>query len=327
MAMETAEIHSSAHIAPQRQYDWWREAVSATHLSWDLPRRTESAYAATFRQQALGPAQLVQCACDPCAGRRGKPEIAQQKEPAFGILYIVKGQEHLRQAGRETTLQPGHFTLWDSTQPIEFALPDLLHKVTLLLPQDLLEGVLPRARDQIMRPISGQRGRGAIFATHLRALAREARDVPEGRVAPVLRATLDLLATALDPADDEAGSRYSQALLARIQDYILRHLEDPELNPDAVAAAMGISPRQLHRLFNAGELTVDRWIWRQRLLRCRHDLLLRPRERVSQIAFDWGFSDAAHFSRAFRELFGDSPRAYRRRLLGADRGIPSDAEA
>jgi AraC-like DNA-binding protein len=32
---------------------------------------------------------------------------------------------------------------------------------------------------------------------------------------------------------------------------------------------------------------------------------------ISEICFRWGFNDAAHFSRAFREQFATTPRAWR----------------
>ncbi|HEY0232202.1 MAG TPA: helix-turn-helix domain-containing protein, partial [Dokdonella sp.] len=43
------------------------------------------------------------------------------------------------------------------------------------------------------------------------------------------------------------------------------------------------------------------------------DLLdpLRQRDSIFEIAWRWGFSDPAHFSRAFKTLFGCSPRACR----------------
>ncbi|WP_303977774.1 helix-turn-helix domain-containing protein [Dongia mobilis] len=312
MQADASIQHTSAHLPGPRQYDWWREAVSETHLPWDLPRRSEGSYRARFRQQSLGAAQIVQCACDPCEGRRGPDEIAQLQAPVYGILYILKGRESLKQAGRETVLEQGSFTLWDSTRPIQFGLPQDLEKITLLLPQDLVAEMLPMAADLVMRPISGQRGPGALFATHLRALAREGSDLAPARATPVLRATLDLLMAAMAPQDNESEGVYHRALRARIQDFILRNLDDPDLDPDRVAAGMGISARQLHRLFHDSGLTVDRWIWRQRLQRCRDDLLSRPQARISEIAFAHGFSDAAHFSRAFRDAFGVSPREFRK---------------
>lgn len=311
--VQESPIQSTASLPAPRQYDWWREAVSDTHLGWDLPRRDVGEFRAKFRHQAFGPAQIVQCACDPCHGKRGRSEISQLREPSFGLLYILKGRESLKQAGREIVLEAGSFTLWDSTRPIDFGLPGELEKITLLLPQGAVTDLLPQAPDLVMRPISGQRGRGALFATHLRALAREGGDLPSALQAPVLRATLDLLIAAIEPEADASEGAYQRALRARIQDFVLAHLEDPELGPEQVAQAIGISARQVHRLFNAGGVTLDRWIWRQRLQRCRDDLLARPHARVSEIAFHWGFSDSAHFSRAFKTAFGVSPRDFQKR--------------
>ena len=312
MQIDAAAIHSSAHLPGARQYDWWRDAVSATHLPWDLPRRLEGDYRARFRQQAVGQAQIVHCACDPCEGRRGKAEIAQLEQPLFGILYILKGRENLVQAGREVTLEQGSFTLWDSTQPISFGLPQDLEKITLLLPQELVADRLPQAEDLVLRPVSGQRGPGALFATHLRALAREGAALPLSGTAPILRATLDLLAISLTAIEDDADGSYHRAMRRRIQEFVLQNLADPGLCPEDIARAAGISERQLHRLFQAGGQSVERWIWQQRLQRCRDDLLARPGARISEIAFAHGFSDAAHFSRSFRDMFGVSPRDFRK---------------
>jgi AraC-like DNA-binding protein len=312
MQLDAAAIHSSDHLPGARQYDWWRDAVSATHLPWDLPRRLEGDYRARFRQQAIGQAQVVHCACDPCEGRRGKAEIAQLQQPLFGILYILKGREKLTQGGREIMLEQGSFTLWDSTRPIAFGLPQDLEKITLLLPQELVAERLPQAEDLVLRPVSGRRGPGALFATHLRALAREGATLPLSGAAPILRATLDLLATSLGAVEDAADGGYHRAVRRRIQEFILQNLSDPGLGPDDIARAAGISERQLHRLFQSGGHTVERWIWQQRLHRCREDLLTQPRARISEIAFAHGFSDAAHFSRTFRDMFGVSPREFRK---------------
>lgn len=39
---------------------------------------------------------------------------------------------------------------------------------------------------------------------------------------------------------------------------------------------------------------------------------------LTQIAYRWGFNDSAHFSRVFKEEFGQTPSDYRTAALGAD---------
>lgn len=99
----------------------------------------------------------------------------------------------------------------------------------------------------------------------------------------------------------------------RVKAYVVEHLRDPELTIGGIAAAMRMSPDHLSRLFRSEPVPLSRWIWQQRLDACRRDLC-DPRliqRGISDIAFSWGFNDATHFSRSFRELFGVSPREWR----------------
>jgi AraC family transcriptional activator of tynA and feaB len=61
-----------------------------------------------------------------------------------------------------------------------------------------------------------------------------------------------------------------------------------------------------------------KWVWSQRLDRCASDLkapLLKSRT-IGEIAYQWGFSDVSHFSRAFKQRFGATPREWRKRVQG-----------
>src|SRR3546814_9783829 len=82
---------------------------------------------------------------------------------------------------------------------------------------------------------------------------------------------------------------------------------------DLIAGACGISVRYLHELFRDVGASVGQWIKMQRLNACR-DALLDPfnRHSIGEIAFHWGFSDQAQFSRSFRAQLGVSPRDLRR---------------
>jgi AraC-like DNA-binding protein len=111
-------------------------------------------------------------------------------------------------------------------------------------------------------------------------------------------------------AQEESSRR---VLRLSIMAFIERELGDPELDAEKIAAAHFISTRYLYKLLQDDCNGVAGWIRSQRLERCRRDLrdpLLRERS-VCAIAARWGFTDAAHFSRAFRTAYGVCPREYR----------------
>ncbi|MFF9078567.1 helix-turn-helix domain-containing protein [Streptomyces rubiginosohelvolus] len=91
-------------------------------------------------------------------------------------------------------------------------------------------------------------------------------------------------------------------------DSIVRHLCDPELSSAAIAAAHFISVRHLHVLFRADEWSVGRRIRAERLRRCPRELLepAAARDGVAAVARRLGFVRPSHFSRAFREEYGQS---------------------
>ena len=99
----------------------------------------------------------------------------------------------------------------------------------------------------------------------------------------------------------------------RVKAAIGRRLADPDLDTAAISAETGLKPRYLNALFEAVGTSLMRYVWGCRLGNCRRDLLdpRHAKESVQDIAFRWGFSDSAHFSRAFRRRFGCPPAQFR----------------
>ena len=81
----------------------------------------------------------------------------------------------------------------------------------------------------------------------------------------------------------------------------------------SVAQAEGISERYLQKLFEGTGSNFTHYLRERRLQRSWADLS-NPAEAhhsISEIAYRYGFNDSAHFSRAFRDRFGLSPREFR----------------
>jgi len=83
-------------------------------------------------------------------------------------------------------------------------------------------------------------------------------------------AILDLVASAYASITAAApeGSSIAIARREQIRSYIETHLHDPALTPGSVAAAVHLSPRRLHQLFEPDGETVGAYILRRRLEEC-----------------------------------------------------------
>ncbi|MEM1098172.1 MAG: AraC family transcriptional regulator [Planctomycetota bacterium] len=98
-------------------------------------------------------------------------------------------------------------------------------------------------------------------------------------------------------------------------DRACRFLNEHYLEPVAlaeVAKVLGVSPPAASRLFRrALGCTVTQYLHELRVAHaCR--ALTETEEAITQVAFDSGFGNLAHFNRVFRRLRGESPRTFRK---------------
>jgi len=89
-------------------------------------------------------------------------------------------------------------------------------------------------------------------------------------------------------------------------------LEHP-VSPSAIAEEIGISVRQLERLFGKYlNTSPKKYYMEMRLERARH-LLLQTEKSVTDIALACGFENTGHFGRVYRAAFGVTPMVQRGR--------------
>ena len=90
------------------------------------------------------------------------------------------------------------------------------------------------------------------------------------------------------------------------------NLEEP-LTSDELAGLVGISRRQLERLFKQALQRVPSQFYLELRLNRARELLRTTATSIIQIGLSCGFSSGSHFSSAYRAFFGTSPRDERRR--------------
>lgn len=106
----------------------------------------------------------------------------------------------------------------------------------------------------------------------------------------------------------------SQPKLTEAVKLMEANVEEP-ISPDELAGYVGISRRQLERLFRTYlNCTPSRYYLELRLRNARM-LLLQTENSIVDISLMCGFISTPHFSKCYREMFGLPPRDERRRLL------------
>ena len=91
-----------------------------------------------------------------------------------------------------------------------------------------------------------------------------------------------------------------------------------EIYRSVVAARHRVNPRYVQRLFEAEGATFSEFVLTERLMRV-YQLLADPicqHLKVSEIAYQTGFSDLSYFNRSFRQRFGTTPSDIRMEALG-----------
>ena len=83
---------------------------------------------------------------------------------------------------------------------------------------------------------------------------------------------------------------------------------------DELAHASGLSPFHFHRLFKAATgLTPNDYLQRLRISAAQ-SALRKPGRSLEQVAAQVGYADRATFAKLFKQLCGETPGAFRKRL-------------
>jgi AraC family transcriptional regulator, positive regulator of tynA and feaB len=333
MALAPAPPHELPGQAPERwsprgadpaaRLRSWSDILAQTHLAFEVKPtfRTPARFQAAVTRRPIGDLMLVDCAAGPFLGHRDSAVVGSDAhaghENILGFQFVCKGVELVREGERQLALKPGDVVLWDGLQPTEIEIAEAFYKRTLLFPRDRVLSVCPRLGALDALPSLAGSASARLLVRFMNALALEMPTLDAAVGAAAANAALELLRAAVEPALPSDRSATRAAMRAEITRYARTHLQDPRLGPASIARAYAMSVRTLHALFEDDDASVAGLVRRERLARCREDLQQPNSGSVTEIAFRWGFCDAAHFSRVFKREFGATPSEIRHAALAA----------
>ena len=306
----TVHVASTDMLPMAERFSYWADVVAQTFvpLECDTPARRD--FSGSIRHRQIGCIGITDVRASAQRVRRTRAKIACAPSDDLIVVVHVDGLCNVGQKENAALLQPGDGAIVTAKEVYSFDFPAPFRQLVLKVPRSLVRYARTDEIDLGFRLASGP----THFLRHL-ALASldESKALSETEEVGTERAFAELLASAaLPPArratQDDAATRYASALT-----FIRRNLADPNLSPTAVAAHIGLSQRSLARLFALRGETIERSIWSIRLAEAKNDLAdPRLKERsITDIAFSWGFNDAAHFSRSFFNAYGMTPKQFR----------------
>lgn len=291
------------------------ERLCAVHSNWELKRPDVPGCDAEFRHARMGDTDFTDVQVGfGLSGQRTNSQIQRANDVFFGVILMLAGGQRLIQDGQEIDLQPGDISVWDASRPAQFSSTGSVRQISVLVPHKKLKLYSSNIEDVCAQRINGRSGLGLLLASHLQALSVVLSTSDDIDRASTEAATLDLVSAAIRP--DKAGdykSSIHKTMLRRVQDYIINNLRDPNLSPATIASVFRISPRYLHKLFEASDYTLSEWVLQRRLLACQSSLKdpALNHMTITEIAFNWGFNSAPYFSRVYRQNFGTTPSGTR----------------
>ena len=230
------------------------------------------------------------------------------------ILAQTHGTCRFQQGGNAVDLGPGDFIVYDPTTSYSFVNLQAVEQLVISMPMDRLPLTNDVSPKILGHRLSAQSGGARLALALLNTSLHELQNCDENGFKQVAELICSLL---VDAVREQVGGRKTVSLKVimrtRVRDFIESNLSDPELGIELIAKRLNCSKRYLYDVFDDDEVTISRYIWMRRLERCKDELVNRDcaKRSLTEIALSWGFSSAAHFSKAFKHRFGASPSEFR----------------
>jgi AraC-like DNA-binding protein len=297
-------------------FDHWKHLVAESFVPLAARTADVDGFRGQMRSRVLDRMSVVEVTATSHEVHRTPALIAQASERYFKLNLQLEGTGLLIQDNREALLQPGDLAIYDTNRPYSLAFEEEARMMVVMFPCDALSLPIDYVGQLAAVRMAGGTGLSGIVGQFIRQLSENLEVLSGPSGSRLATNALDLVSTMLHAEMDIAPDRMKpQALLAvSVREYIEANLSDPLLSPASIAAAHFISTRHLHNVFHESGTTVASWIRSQRLDGARRELRdpLHAGQSVGAVAARWGFLDAAHFSRIFRDAFGVSPSDWRR---------------
>jgi len=303
-------------IPIKKKWDVFRDVVASTYVPVGVMCNHPDRFNAWIDRTQLGAVVLDQAFLGQLDVDRNAQHIARSDDDPIVIAVPLSGSIFISQDSKDALVGPGEFYVMDPARPYRLTIVEGMNFLSFQLPRKLLTSNISQIEHVTATSFNRDLPYSRLamdFASSLHSIADTIEQNSANRIGSI---AVDLFTMALWERLGKVRTHstiHRSAQFRKAISFIDEHLADDNLNLEKVAASMGHSTRYLRGLLSEGGTDYRRYVLEQRLARCARDLTSGGAFEVSiaEIAYKWGFSDNAHFSRTFKTYYGISPRDYR----------------
>ena len=316
-------------LRKHEQFSFWREVLCEAFITLDPRRQVEmnsSGFVGSVSANLISEVNITSLRHEAHLIVRGRAEIRKRPLEYYFVNMQIDGEVLAEQRGRPVLIGPNEFYIVDSTEPYALDYSGSPKTFSFRMPKIMLDSLVRDTSLLTTKRVSRDTPMGLLAVDFLQSVVKQSDTIPRAAGKSIASMIAEMVALSLigdspgltDAADLRASAR--AALLNSILKFVDANLHRLDLSVEAVCRRFGISPRYLHKAFEATGVSFGEYVRSERLRLCALELSRRPSGSIAQIALACGFGDISHFNHCFRKQFGVSPREYR---VSRHRELPS----
>jgi AraC-like DNA-binding protein len=307
------QLFSTKDVHPRDRYEYWRDVACRNIAMHDEVPDSRLGFEAEMEIGSLAEIRLIRFKTSARKFACTTRHVQRGNDDELFVNLQLSGQAMFEQNSREVMLESGDITLLD---PLLASGGTPANLLLLKVPRSSLEARLGKTSQIVAKRIRPSDAEGGLTSSLLAMLPDYVDRLQPATSKVLSNQVLDLIALSVTHAMGTARPQLSssQAVVSmKLRAAIESQLADQELDSDAVAAAAGISVRYANQVLAREGTSITRLLQARRLERCRQALHdpSQVHRTLSEIAYDWGFTDLTHFGRSFRAAFGMLPSEFR----------------
>ena len=309
-------VASTVGMSARERVGYWHDAIARNLLDLDFGLVDETPFEATFSCANIDTLNLSRVNASAHKVSRSEASIARSGSDHIILNFVLAGSLVAEQDGRTTVVGAGEAVACDTRRPYSLRIDRPIELINVGLPQQSLAHAVAGLQRITAVNLNSNSLLCPLAFAYLGTLLDHLASLSDASSRSVANSFSELIAGLLIDASQgkpTPQSDYRDLALMRIKDFVERNLDDFDLKPAMVAAALRLSPRYMNQLLEAEDTSLSRYIWRRRLERAAADLRNSALDSlsISSIALNNGFSDLSHFSKSFRDRYAHSPSEYR----------------